>query len=392
MSDLEQFRTETRAWLDENCPEAMRSPAKSDEGVWGGKNPEFPNPEAKVWLERMAAKGWTAPTWPTEYGGGGLSKEQEKIFKQEMKRINARTPLVSFGLWMIGPVLLEYGTEEQRREHLPKIIKGEIWWCQGYSEPNAGSDLAGLQTRAEDKGDHWLVNGQKVWTSYANKADWIYALVRTSNEEKHGGISMLIFDMETPGVSTKPIQLISGQSPFCETFFDDVKVPKENVVGEINGGWEVSNRLLQFERENISADMFAAENPLDLGQLTKNYVGEVDGAIADPIIRDDLAKLKMRERALALTVKRVMEATKAGSSTGAVSSIFKSVGAELNKDRFEYFLEIMGQQALGWEGEGFDELELQTCREWLRSKANSIEGGTTEINLNVVAKRVLGLR
>ena len=392
MSDLQTFRQETRTWLEENCPPAMQKPIKLEDAVWGGRNPEFPNPESKLWLERMAAKGWTAPTWPTEYGGGGLSKEQAKVLSEELKRINAQPPLISFGVWMIGPVLLEYGTEEQKREHLPKIVNGEIWWCQGYSEPNAGSDLASLQTRAVEDGDHFIVNGQKVWTSYANKADWIYALVRTNTEEKHGGITMLIFDMETPGISTRPIKLISGNSPFCETFFDDVRVPKANVVGEINGGWEVSNRLLQFERENISADSFASEKPLDLAQLSKDYLGEVNGAIADPIVRDNLSKLKMREYALQLTIKRVMEATKAGSSTGAVSSIFKFLGAELNKDRYEYFLEVMGQKGLGWEGESFNDLELLTCREWLRSKANSIEGGTTEINLNVVAKRVLGLR
>ena len=390
---LDQFRTETREWLEENCPSSMRTHTPDDEVVWGGRNATYKNPESKVWLDRMADKGWTAPTWPTEYGGGGLSKAQAKILSEEMQRINARTPLVSFGLWMIGPVLLEYGTEAQRQEHLPKIIKGEIWWCQGYSEPAYGSDLAGLQTRAEDKGDHFLVNGQKVWTSYANKADWIYALVRTNNEVKHGGITMLIFDMATAGVSTSPIKLISGNSPFCETFFDDVKVPKQgSIVGELNGGWEVSNRLLQLERENVSADAFAVASPVDLGALSKQYLGETDGAIADPLIRDNLANLKMREKALHLTIKRIMDEAKAGSSTGAASSIIKFIGAEFNKDRYEYFLEIMGQQGLGWEGQGFSDVELETCREWLRSKANSIEGGTTEINLNVVAKRVLGLR
>lgn len=391
MSDLEQFRSEARSWLEDNCPPSMRTPMPPSEAVWGGRNATFVNPDSKLWLQRMADKGWTAPTWPTEYGGGGLSKEQAKVLTEELRRINARPPLLSFGLWMIGPVLLEYGTEAQRQEHLPPIIRGEIWWCQGYSEPNAGSDLASLQTRAEDKGDHFLVNGQKVWTSNADKSDWIYALVRTDNSVKHAGITMLIFDMESPGVSTSPIKLISGRSPFCETFFDNVKVDKSAVVGEINGGWEVSNRLLQFERENISADVFAKESPLDLGALTKQYLGEDEGRIADPVMRHELARLKMREKSLQLTAKRIFAEAKAGTSTGAASSILKFLGAELNKDRYEYFLEIMGQSGLGWEGEDFSDLELATCRDWLRSKANSIEGGTTEINLNIVAKRVLGL-
>lgn len=389
---LEQFRAETRAWLEDNCPQSMRTPMADDEWVMGGRHATFKNPESKLWLQRMGGKGWTAPTWPTEYGGGGLDKAQAKVLAEELKHINARTPLVSFGLWMIGPVLLEYGTEEQKREHLPPIVKGDIWWCQGYSEPAYGSDLAGLQTRAEDKGDHFVVNGQKVWTSYADKADWIYALVRTNTDEKHGGITMLIFDMNTPGVSTSPIKLISGSSPFCETFFDDVQVPKSGVVGKVNGGWEVSNRLLQFERENVSADVFAAEAPVDLGDVSKRYLGEQGGAIADPVMRNKLANLKIREQGLHLTIKRIMEQAKAGQSTGATSSIIKFLGAELNKDRFEYFIEVMGQQGLGWEGDGFSDEELDTCREWLRSKGNSIEGGTTEINLNVVAKRVLGLK
>ncbi len=370
----------------------MRTPMPGDETVWGGRNAVFKNPDSELWLRRMAKKGWTAPTWPSEYGGGGLSMAEAQILSDEMARINARTPLISMGLWMMGPVLLEYGTEEQKREHLPGIVRGDIWWCQGYSEPNAGSDLAGLQTRAEDHGDHFVVNGQKVWTSHGDKADWIYALVRTNAEVKHAGITMLIFDMQTPGVSTRPIKLISGKSPFCETFFDDVRVPKSGIIGEVNGGWAVSNRLLQHERENVAADMFAAAKPVDLGILSKRYAGEKDGAIADPLLRHKLSALRMREDALQLTIKRIAEEAAAGGSAGAISSIIKFLGAELNKDRYEYFLELQGQQSLGWEGDGFTEEELETCREWLRSKGNSIEGGTTEINLNVIAKRVLGLR
>ena len=237
MTDLEGFRAETRAWLEANCPAEMREPMRDEsDACWGGRNPEFKSEAQQLWMERMAARGWTVPDWPTAYGGGGLSPAETKILKQEMARIGARNPLMSFGISMLGPALLKYGNEAQKKRFLTEIARGEIRWCQGYSEPGAGSDLAGLQTSAEDRGDHFLVNGQKVWTSYADKADWIFCLVRTSKESKHNGISFLLFDMASPGVSTKPILLISGNSPFCETFFDDVQVPKDQLVGELNKG------------------------------------------------------------------------------------------------------------------------------------------------------------
>ena len=254
MSDLELFRAETRAWLEVNCPESMREPYRGeDDQVWGGRNAEYKHPDQKVWLDRMAAKGWTTPTWPKQYGGGGLDSKQARILAQEMRRLKCRRPLDSFGISMLGPALLRYASEEIRREHMPKISKGEIRWCQGYSEPGAGSDLASLQTRAEDCGDHYLVNGSKIWTSYADQADWIFALVRTDNSgTKHEGISFLLIDMADPGVTTSPIKLISGRSPFCETFLDNLKVPKSNLVGEEGNGWTIAKYLLTHEREMIS--------------------------------------------------------------------------------------------------------------------------------------------
>ncbi|MBV1934624.1 MAG: acyl-CoA dehydrogenase family protein, partial [Parvibaculaceae bacterium] len=237
MSTLEEFRKETRDWLEENCPQSMRTPMGDNEEPWGGKNASWPNPDSKVWLDNMASRGWTAPTWPKAYGGGGLGKDEAKILSQELRAIKARPALMSFGIWMLGPALLEFASEEQKLKYLPQIVRGEIRWCQGYSEPGAGSDLAGLQTSADDKGDHYLVNGQKIWTSYANYADWIFCLVRTDKTVKHAGISFLLIDMETKGVETRPIKLISGSSPFCETFLTDVTVPKENLVGELNKGW-----------------------------------------------------------------------------------------------------------------------------------------------------------
>ncbi len=201
MSDLETFRKETRAWLEANCPPEMRTPALGeDDTCWGGRHVTFKSDAQKQWMERMAGKGWTVPEWPREYGGGGLSRDEAKILRQEMATLGCRSPLDSFGIWMLGPALLKYGNEAQKKEHLPKIARGEIRWCQGYSEPGAGSDLASLQTRAELQGDHFIVNGSKIWTSYADKADWIFCLVRTDpNAPKHEGISFVLFDMESAG-------------------------------------------------------------------------------------------------------------------------------------------------------------------------------------------------
>jgi len=389
--DLEAFRTETRAWLEANCPPSMRTPMTGeDDAVWGGRNYEFKNPETKLWLERMGAKGWTAPTWPSEYGGGGLSADENRVLQSELKKIGARPALFSFGIWMLGPVLLEYANEEQKKEHLPKIVRGEIRWCQGYSEPGAGSDLAGLQTKCEDKGDHWLINGQKVWTSYANYADWCFCLVRTDTSVKHEGISFVLIDMTTPGVETRPIKLISGSSPFCETFFTDVKVPKHQMVGRLNGGWEIAKRLLMYERTNISG--FGSNTRVDVVDLAKKHVGVEGGVLEDRDLRARIAEHKMTERAYALSVQRAQEEAKAGGNVSHMASMFKVAGATLNQDRCELMVEAAGNRALGWVGEGFSADDIATTRGWLRSKGNSIEGGTTEINLNVVAKRVLGLR
>lgn len=371
----------------------------ADEIVWGGRNAEFKNPESKVWLERMAEKGWTCPTWPAEYGGGGLSKDEAIILQQELQRINARPALTSFGISMLGPVLLEYGTHEQKQEHIPKIVRGEIRWCQGYSEPGAGSDLAALNTKAELQGDYYLINGSKVWTSYADKADWIFCLVRTDFEvPKHSGISFILFDMASEGVSTKAIQLISGSSPFCETFFDDVKVPVDNLVGQLNDGWTIAKRLLQHERTMISgfglssgqADRGGVTSTLDsLEGAAKHYRGDQD-RISDPVLRDAIAQFKIDSDAFAFTSQRSVEETRKGGPN-ATSSMLKYYGCELNKRRYELLLRSLGSQSLGWEGEGFSSQELQVTREWLRSKANSIEGGTLEVQLNIIAKRVLGL-
>jgi alkylation response protein AidB-like acyl-CoA dehydrogenase len=389
VTNLEEFRQETRAWLEENCPASMRRPVLSDKDqCWGGRNWQFESDDQRLWLERMAERGWTVPTWPAEYGGGGLSREEAKILQQEMARITARRPLDSFGIDMLGPALFKFASEEQKQRFIPEIIRGEIRWCQGYSEPNAGSDLASLQTRAEDMGDHYLVNGSKVWTSYADKSDWIFCLVRTSSEgRKHDGISFLLFDMESPGVSTNPIKLISGKSPFCETVFEDVKVPKENLVGELNKGWSIAKYLLTHEREMIGGFGLLRAGTETLGMKAARALETENAQVADVGLRSDIASFEIDEMAFAATVERVIDEAKAGQGTGAASSLLKLYGTELNKSRNELLMSIGGSGALPW---GSDEEET-IARHWLRSKGNSIEGGTSEIQLNIIAKRILGL-
>lgn len=392
MTDLDAFRQQTRAWLEDNCPQSMRAPVTSDaDACWGGRNFQFQSEDQKLWLERMAARGWTAPDWPREYGGGGLSRAETKVLQEEMARIKARAPLSSFGVWMIGPAILKFGSEELKRQHLPPIIRGEIRWCQGYSEPGAGSDLAGLQTRAEDHGDHFIVNGQKIWTSYADKADWMFCLVRTNTEaKKQLGISLVLFDMTTPGVSTRPIKLISGSSPFCETFLDNVRVDKDQVVGEINAGWTIAKYLLTHEREMIGGMGRTAAGQKTLPQVAVEAIGLENGKLADGYLRSEIIRWDIDAAAFALTSERVLDEAKAGQGVGAASAMLKYYGTELNKRRQELNIALHGSQAMVWEGEASNEGAMP--RTWLRSKGNSIEGGTSEIQLNVIARNILGLQ
>ncbi len=387
----DEFRAQTRQWLASNCPQSMQKPLEDfDDRCWGGRRCVYASDDQRVWLERMAARGWTAPEWPLEYGGGGLNKEQAKILREEMERIDARPPLSSFGLWMIGPAILKYGSDALKEQHIPPIVRGEIRWCQGYSEPGAGSDLASLQTRAEDRGDHFIVNGQKVWTSYADQADWMFCLVRTARDApKHLGISLVLFDMETPGVSTRPIKLISGKSPFCETFLDDVRVEKNQVVGDINKGWEIAKYLLTHEREMIGNLGKNTAGAKSLSELAVAAIGVDGGALRDPSLREAVARWEVDMCAYELTAERVIDEARAGQGVGAASSVLKYAGTELNKRRYELLLGIHGLDALAWEGEAFNNGLLAS--QWLRSKGNSIEGGTSEVQLNVISKRILGL-
>ncbi len=391
MNELEQFRSEVRAWLEANCPETMRQPYRSEADVcWGGRNWKFQSDDQQAWLRRMAEKGWTAPSWPVRYGGGGLDREHAKILKQELKRINARAPMYSFGISMIGPALLKYGSEALKMQHLPPIVRGEIRWVQGYSEPNAGSDLASLQARADDMGDHYIVNGSKIWTSYGDQGDWMFALIRTDAEaSKHLGISLILFDMKTPGISTRPIRLISGKSPFTETFFENTRMEKNQVVGEASQGWTIAKYLLTHEREMIGQTGNLQSGAELLSQVAVKKLGLDHGRLANPVLRTDIARFEIDEVCHQLTMERARDEAQAGASLGPAASMLKYYGTELNKRRHELLMSVGCHDALVWEGAQSDDGHLP--RLWLRSKGNSIEGGTSEIQLNIVAKRILGL-
>lgn len=397
---LEEFRQEIRAWLPEICPASLRP---------GASGPAPTAEDRKAWLDAFAERGYTTPTWPKEYGGGGLSKSQVKVLNEELTRFGVFPPGVSFfGTTMLGPVLLEFANEAQKQEHLPRITRGEINWCQGYSEPGAGSDLAGLQTRAVRDGDHYIINGSKIWTTGANHADWMFCLVRTDpNAPKHDGISFILFDLHSPGVTISPIKLISGESDFCQVFFENVKARAENLVGPLNGGWTIAKRLLQHERQMLSggmpggAPMVAPKKGKKRGEIprptsalaesAREYLGDENGTLAEPILRDRIAQYELDALCFGLTLKRSVEEARAGQGAGAATSMFKLYASENNKRRAEIQMAVRGAAGLGWEGEGFSPNEIMETRGWLRSKGNSIEGGTSEVQKNVIAKRALGL-
>ncbi|MCZ6656035.1 MAG: acyl-CoA dehydrogenase family protein [Gammaproteobacteria bacterium] len=389
--NLDEFRKTTRDWLDENCPASMRDRAVHFEDAYDVYNTD----DARLWLERAAERGWTAPQWPKEYGGGGLSREEGKIFAEEMADTRALPPSAGMGLSMIGPTLLEFGTDAQKQHHLPKITSGEVQWCQGYSEPGSGSDLASLKTKAVLDGDHFVINGQKIWTSGAEHADWMFVLVRTDPAApKHEGISFLLLDMHQPAITTKPIELISGSSPFCETFFDDALAKKEDLIGELNKGWTVAKRLLQYERSgpgDSGGGIRKSKPPLNpIAKIAKDYLGEIDGRIADPVVRDEVLRHTMMERSLQLTARRVGEENKSTGAPGAATSIFKYLGSTLTKNGSQLKSTLRGTRGLAWDGP-FEKDELEATHGWLRDRAVTIYGGTNEVQLNILAQRVLGL-
>ncbi|MDG1204634.1 MAG: acyl-CoA dehydrogenase family protein [Pseudomonadales bacterium] len=391
---LENFRAEVSDWLAENCPVSARG--KGELVTIGSKRP-MQDPSLLQWRHSLGAKGWTVPTWPKEYGGGGLTNDEAAVLYEEIAKIKARLPMPGMGVSMIGPTLLEYGTEEQKKLHIPGIASGDVSWCQGYSEPGAGSDLASLRTKAEDKGDFFEVNGQKIWTSGAQFADWIFALVRTDFDvPKHEGISFVLMDMSQPGVSIKPIKLISGSSPFCETFFDNAIAQKTDLVGQLNRGWTVGKRLLQHERSGQGGLGQAGARRVvpepKLAEVAKQYVGvDSTGKIADSQARQEVTQFVMDRASFKLTQKRAREENDSGQTMGEATSIFKLVGASWSRDTSDLLCKLRGSQGYGWEGEGFDKKEIESTRDFLSARAHTIYGGTNEVQLNIIAKRVLGL-
>ncbi len=393
MQDIESFRADTRQWLESNCPAAMRLPITPEEMVWSGSRVKFGNEDQRLWFERMRDRGWFAPGWPAAYGGGGLAPEQARVVEEEMLRLGCRQPQFNLGVWMLGPVLLEIGSEAQKHEHLLPMMQGRTRWCQGFSEPNAGSDLASLKTsaRVDGNGD-FIVNGSKIWTSYGDEADWMYALVRTDSAvRKQEGISFVLIDMKSPGITVKPIELISGKSSFCEVFFDEVRVPARQLVGPLNGGWTVAKKLLQHERAAMSKFSVGSAPSHDALALARPYLFDDSGALREPVWRDRLAGLLMDSHAFALTHRRVMEEGMARMDVSGPASIMKLVQTEQEVTKYELLMQLMGQRGLSWEGDEFSRDEHDIGRQWLLSKTYTIAGGSSEVQLNIIAKRVLGL-
>ena len=392
MSDIDTFRAQTRQWLQENCPPSMRTPITADEMLWGGSRLAFKTPDQQQWFERMRSRGWLAPDWPLEYGGGGLNKRETRVLEEEMHALGCRQPQYNLGVWMLAPVLLELGTPEQKLEHLPPMAEGRARWCQGFSEPNAGSDLASLKTSARLDGDDYLVNGSKIWTSYGDQSDWMYALVRTdTHAKKQQGISFLLVDMKSPGVSVKPIELISGKSSFCEVFFDNVRVPQRQLVGRLNDGWTVAKKLLAHERAAMSKFTEGGAPSHDPLAAARPWLFDDHGHLQEPVLRDRLAAVMMDAQAFALTHRRVMEQALAGQDVSGPAAIMKLVQTEQEVAKYELLMQALGGQGLGWDGPGYGSTEHDITRAWLLSKTYTIAGGSSEIQLNLIARRVLGL-
>ena len=392
-----EFRQTARAWIQGNAPTYLAAPL-SGSGFGSTRTGDFdPIAEAKKWQKTKADAGWACIQWPKEYGGRGATPIESVIWSQEEGIYGKLSGTFIIGQGMCAPTMMAYAGEEAKLRYLPKLASGEEIWCQLFSEPHGGSDLAGLRTKAVKDGDTWVINGQKIWTSGAQYADWMFALVRTDpSAAKHEGISFVLLDMHQAGVTVKPIGLISGSSPFCETFLDNATAHRADLIGELNKGWTIGKRLLQFERSGIGGLSGAANkkkavktNPL--ADIAKRYIGDHDGKIGDADYREKILKHSMTERAFQLTTSRVVQENQSGQTPGATTSIFKLVGSTLARDGAALKSELMGAQGLGWEGEGFEDKEIETTRGWLNARAVTIYGGTNEVQMNIIGKRVLGL-
>ncbi|KPK16002.1 MAG: hypothetical protein AMJ62_07395 [Myxococcales bacterium SG8_38] len=380
----EAFRHEVRSWIESAMPEDIRRKARGA----GHFTPE----DSLVWHKILHEKGWAAPHWPKEHGGTGWDAARRFIFTEEME-LSGAPQLSVFGLSMVGPLIISFGTEEQKKRFLPKILSGEELWCQGYSEPNAGSDLASLRTTAEDAGDHFIVNGQKTWTSYAQYADWIFCLVRTDPKaKKQTGITFLLIDLETPGVEVKPMLTLGHTPAFCDTFFENVRVPKANVVGGINQGWTMAKALLGHERTLLAMIGPCRKTLQNIKRIAATKTVHGRPMLEDPVWRAKIARLEMRFRAHLMVSYRALADQQKGKMPGPESSILKLVGTKLVQEMTELGMEVMGENALTWYNEGVcPPVEESIGPYFCYERAATIYGGSNEIQRNVIAKMILQL-
>lgn len=382
MTDLDQFREQTRAWLEANCPPEMREPIRGDQDVcWGGRHYDpAANPAQAQWLKVMGERGWTVPDWPKEYGGGGLSPAETKVLREEMRAIRARNPLNSFGISMLGPALLKYGSQEQKLEHLPKIARGEIRWCQGYSEPNAGSDLAGLRTSARVEGDMLVITGHKIWTTSAYDATHMFALVRTyAGSVRQAGISFVLLAMDQPGITVRDIRNIAGEVEFCEVFMDNARTPLANIVGPMNDGWRIAKSLLGFER------VWAGSPRKALAALwrTEALARDPHSALAqDPAFIDRLTQMRLDVQDLQSLYQRFAQLLRQGELGPEVSAL-KVWATETSQLASELLLEASAGNGMLQGGEALTA--------FYDTRAPSIFSGTNQIQRNLIARNVLNL-
>ena len=371
-----EFRTAVRTWLEANLPVALR-----------GRVLRPPPAELMPWYRTLSRKGWIAPHWPKQYGGMGATLNEQIIMTEELARAGA-PPLPVQGLNHIGPILMEFGTDAQKARHLPPIIEGTVIWAQGYSEPGAGSDLASLATRATLNGDHFVVQGHKIWTTWAHHSDWIYALVRTDPQAqpRHAGISFLLIDLHSPGIKVRPITTIANDDEFAEVFFDSVIVPAENLVGKLNDGWRIANALLGHERLGTSNPQFslaALDSIKSMAQAT--------GVIADPGFQERLAAASIDVMALSAMFSHAVELTNNAKSLGPEASVIKIFGSELLQSLNELLLEASGGHGSAARPVATNFGAIDVAGSFFQSRRVTIYGGSSEIQRNVLARRVLNL-